>query len=122
MITFFVPENVNLFFVPSFVASIITIIAYRINDFKDSLITSFTIYLFTERIIGGLVLGTSYVFRVPYEITWSPEIWEVALYSFRPISAILAAYIGTRVGPKRRERILISPRREQGPGGVIYSV
>jgi len=111
--------NVNLYFIPQFIASIIIIFAYRINDFKDSLITAFTIYLFTDGIIGGLVLGYSYVFHVPYEIIWMPKIWEVILYAFTPISAILAAYIGVKISPKKKEPILLPPKRREGPGGVI---
>ena len=114
--------DINLFFIPSFVASIVVIFVYRISELKDSLIASLMIYVFAEGIIGALVLGYSYAFQTPYEVIWEPQIWEVALYSFTPISAILAAYVGMKIGPKKKEKVLISPRRREGPGGVIYSV
>ena len=121
MITMFAGET-DLFFIPSFVASITVIFVYRISELKDSLIASLSIYLFAEGILGALVLGYSYAFQIPYEIAWEPQIWEVALYSFTPISAILAAYIGVKMGPKRKEQMVRPPRRREEPGGVIYSV
>jgi hypothetical protein len=121
MITLFSGET-DLVFIPSFVASIIVIFMYRISELKDSLIASLSIYLFAEGILGALVLGYSYAFQTPYEVIWEPQIWEVALYSFTPISAILAAYIGVKMGPKKKEQVLVSSRRREGPGGVIYGV
>jgi hypothetical protein len=121
MITVFSGET-NLFFIPSFAASVIVIFVYRIGELKDSLIASLTIYLFAEGILGAVVLGYSYAFQIPYEVIWEPQIWEVALYSFTPISAIVAAYIGVKMGPKKKEQMVRSPRRREGPGGVIYSV
>ncbi len=112
----------SFYFIPSFVASVVVIFVYRINDVKDSLIASLTIYLFAEGIIGALVLGQYYILQTPYEVFWEPEIWEVALYSFAPISAIMAAYLGVKIGPKKKERVLVSRRRREGPGGVIYNV
>lgn len=121
MITLFSGET-DLVFIPSFVASIIVIFMYRISELKDSLIASLSIYLFAEGILGALVLGYSYAFQTPYEVIWEPQIWEVALYSFTPISAILAAYIGVKMGPKKKEQVVVSSRRREGPGGVIYGV
>lgn len=121
MITVFI-GNVNLFFIPSFVASVIVIFMYRISELKDSLIASLTIYLFAEGILLTLELGFIYASGTPYKIELLPEIWEIGLYSFTPISAILAAYVGMKIGPKKKEKVLISPRRREGPGGVIYSV
>lgn len=115
-------SGVELYFIPSFVSSILIIYVYRINDFKESLIVTFTVYLFAEGISAGFVLGYSYAFNIPYEFSLSPKIWEVILYSFNPISAFIAAYIGVRISPKRRELVLVPQKREEGPGGVIYNL
>jgi len=115
-------SSVDLFFVPSFVSSIFIIYIYRINDVKGSLLVTFMIYVFTDGILGTIVLGQSYILNM--RLVYTPNILDVVLYSLNPISAFLAAYIGVTISPKRREPASAPyPRREEeGSGGVIYSL
>jgi len=114
-------SGIELYFIPSFISSIFIIYMYRIGEFKESLIATFTVYLFADGILGTLVLGHYYVLN--QTITFVPRVWDVALYPFNPISAFIASYIGSRISPKRREELVSVPhRREEGPGGVIYKL
>jgi len=113
-------SSINLYFVPSFLASIFVIYVYRINGFGESLITSLMVYIFADGVLGTLVLGQYY--SLQRSIILMPEIWDVVLYALNPVSSVLAAYVGLRISPKRRKQPLPYPyRREEGPGGVIYS-
>jgi len=113
--------NINLYFIPSFISSIFIIYIYRVNDFKEALIAAFTVYLFADGILGTLVLGQYYVMHG--EIGFTVEFLDVLLYPFNAISAFIAAYVGIRLSPKRREEsFLVAHKREEGPGGVIYSL
>jgi len=115
-ISFF--SSVDLYFIPSFVASIFIIYTYRINELKESLIATFAVYVFADGILGTLVLGQYYILNET--IIFMPGFWDVVLYPFNPISAFIAAYIGVRISPKRKEEPVLVPRRgEEGPGGVV---
>jgi len=112
---------IDLYFIASFVSSIFVIYMYRINEFEESLIATFAVYLFADGILGTLVLGQYYILNET--ITLIPGLWDVALYPFNPISALIAAYIGIRISPKRKGEPVSVPRREEeGPGGVVYSL
>lgn len=120
MITSFSGE-VNLYFIPSFISSIFIIYVYRINEFKDSIIVTLAVYLLADGILGTIVLGQLYFLNEEY--CFRPELWDVMLYPFNPISAFIAAYVGVRISPKRREAPILTPyRKEEGPGGVIYNL
>lgn len=112
---------INLYFVPSFLSSIFVIYIYRVNRLKDSLVSVFAVYLFADGIIGTLILGQYYVLNT--SITITPEILDVILYPFSPISAFISAYLGVKISPKRTEESMSSHyKTEEGPGGVIYYV
>jgi putative flippase GtrA len=97
----FLFSSIDLYFIPSFVASIISIYTSGINEFKESLIATFAVYLIADGILGTLNLGMLYILN--------------ETYTFMPI----AAYIGTRISPKRKEPISVPRREEEGPGGVV---
>jgi len=120
MISTFSP-GIDLYFLPSFVSSIFIIYVYRVNEFKESLIATFVVYLFADGILGTLVLGQYYFLNETIAIT--PQLWDVVVYPLNPVSAFIAAYIGARVSPRRREEhVLVPYKREEGPGGVIYNL
>ncbi len=114
-------SGIDLYFIPSFVSSIFIIYTYRVNDFRESLIATFAVYLFTDGILGTLVLGQYYILNETY--IFIPGFWDVALYPFNPISALIAAYVGVKISPKGRGKPVSVPRRrEEGPGGVVYNL
>jgi len=114
-------SGIDLYFLPSFASSIFVIYMYRISGFKESLVATLTVYLFTDGILGTLVLGEYFILNET--ITFTPKIWDVILYSLNPISALISSYIGSRISPKRKQEPVLAPyRREEGPGGVIYSL
>ena len=114
--------NTNLYFIPAFLSSILIIYMYRIRDFKDSLLAAFSIYLFYDGILGGFILGYSFISNVPYEMVWLPKLWEVILYASSPISAFVAAYIGVKITPeKKKAPVVLPPKGGKPQGGVIYS-
>ena len=106
----------NLYFLPSFLASLVAVYAFRIQRLGESLATAFMIYLMTDGILGTLILGMFYYTNTPFEISFVPGLWEALSYTISPITAFFAGYVGAKVFPKR------PPRKErEGPGGVIYS-
>ncbi len=112
-------SSVNLFFLPSFIASVIVVFLYKMSRFEESLITSLAIYLFADGIMAATILGYCYMSQTPYAefiSGWVPELWEVLLYGLNPISAFVAAYIGMKISPRRRMPAV----PERGRGGVIY--
>ena len=113
-------STVNLFFLPSFIASVIVVYLYRMSRFEESLVTSLAIYLFADGIMAVTILGYCYMLQTPYATfieDWVPELWEVLLYGLNPVSAFVAAYIGMKISPRRRRMPTVP---ERGRGGVIY--
>lgn len=123
MIFFLSPPRINLYFLPSFLSTIFVIYVYRINDIKDALIVASSVYLFTNGILGAAILGSCFMEGIPYNTNWIPQLWEVILYTFEPVSAFIAGYIGVRLSPaKKEERVLVptSDEKEERLGGVVY--
>ena len=90
IINFFSP--VSLFFIPSFLATILVVIMYRLETFKDGLIAAFITYIFSDGVLGTLVLATLYFQNLPYELTI--DIWLVLAPVASSISALIAGYVG----------------------------
>lgn len=117
-------SGIYLYFIPSFLASILVIYMFKISRFREALIASLTVYIFADGILGGFILGYFYISNTPYVVNEIPQIWDVLSYIFSPISAFVASYIGVRITPKTRESQVPThlPPREEEPGGVIYSL
>jgi len=125
MILLLSPPRINLYFIPSFLSAILVIYLYRINDIRDALIVAFSVYLFTNGILGAAILGSLYLQGMPYNTDWIPQLYDVILYTFEPISAFIAGYIGVKVSPARKEEKVLVPtteEKEERLGGVVYSV
>ncbi|RLG98793.1 hypothetical protein DRO29_00105 [Candidatus Bathyarchaeota archaeon] len=123
MIFILSPPEVNLYFLPSFASAIFVIYIYKVQEIKDALIVAFTVYLFANGILGGLVLGTFAMAGEPYNTHWIPQIHDVILYSFEPVSAFIAGYVGLRISPARVEERapIAATEREERLGGVVYA-
>lgn len=97
---------INLYFAPSFLSALIVIYFSKLNRLKDAVIVSMTIYLFTDAIIAGMVLGTFYASNQPlakYYGEYVPTILDVLLYTVSPITAVIAGYIGFKTSSRKGE-------------------
>ncbi len=90
IINFFSP--VILFFIPSFLAAILVVIMYRLETLKDGLIAVFITYIFSDGVLGSLVLATLYFQNLPYDLTI--DIWLILSPVASAISALIAGYVG----------------------------
>jgi hypothetical protein len=117
---------VNLYFISSFLTSILVIYIFRINGLRDATITSLATYLFADGLFGVLLLGELYIARITLSEVYStvgvPGLLDVISYGVSPFSAFLAGYIGKTLTPSRKRDTSDSPTytREKGPGGVVY--
>ena len=128
MITSLIPFRTGLYFVPSFLSSILVIFLFRTRRLEEAVFVAFTVYLFADAILSGIMLGTLYIENIPlseayrgYELS----ILDVVAYLFSPVSAIIAAYIGNKItqGAKEgmeEERIGYEIKEEEEHGGIIY--
>ena len=116
-------SGVYLYFLPSFLASIIVIYIFRINRFREALTAALAVYIFADGIFGRFILGYLYINGIPYVVNEIPQIWDVLSYVFSPISAFIAGYVGVKITPKTKGSQMPTsfPRREgESGGGVIY--
>lgn len=113
----------SLYFLPSFIASLVAIYFFKLRSFNETLVASLMIYLFTDGILGILILGMFYyATNTPFEFSLGvPSLWDVLSYILSPITAFLAGYLGV-VMSSGRPPIILPRREEEGPGGVIYSL
>ena len=128
MITSLIPFRNGLYFVPSFLSSILVIFLFRTRRLEEAVFVAFAVYLFADAILSGIMLGTLYVENIPlseayrgYELS----ILDVIAYLFSPVSAIIAAYIGNKItqGAKEgmeEEGIGYDIKEEEERGGIIY--
>ncbi len=125
----FQPEGINLYFIPSFVASLIVIFLSRTRKFDDALIIAMSVYLFADAIMGGLILGSLYATNTSLAELYGnsvPTLLDVIMYVAHPITAFIAGYIGIRLTSKTRGKepspITYSGGKEEGPGGIVYGL
>lgn len=127
MISSLSPPNLDLYFIPSFVSVLITIYLSRSRRLDEALAVALAVYLFAEAILTGLTLGTLYAQDIPLSEVYGeyvPSLVDVVMYTARPITAVVAGYIGVRISPKPsvKERSPLTYRRDEEPGGIIYSL
>jgi len=120
-------EGLNLYFMPHFLSALIVICASRTKNIKDAMIISMLIYMLTEAILTGLLLGTLYMngekLASYYSIYYkdAPTLADVIFYSISPISSILAGFIGFKIAPKRREEYYESSRASAFGPALLHS-
>ena len=61
MISSLSPPEIQLYFIPSFVSSIAVIFLFRARRLEEAVIVSFSVYLFADAILGGIIFGSLYV-------------------------------------------------------------
>lgn len=98
---------INLFspiyldFVPSFLVAILAIYIFRLGALKDGLVAAFMTYIFTDGILGTIVLATSYFANEPYP-SFNVDIWIMLSPVVQAVTAVIAGYIGVRLAQKRK--------------------
>ena len=129
MISSLSPPWLQLYFIPSFVSSVLVIFLFRARGIEESVTISFAVYLFADAILGGIIFGSLYVQSIPLSDAYRGYVLtflDVAAYVFNPVSALIAAYIGNRLNSsigktEEPKRIDYRIKEEKEPGGIIYS-
>jgi len=130
MITSLSPLEIQLYFIPSFVSSVIVIFLFRARRLEEAVMISFSVYLFADAILGGIIFGSLYVQNIPLSEAYGGYMLtfiDVAMYVFNPISALIAAYVGNKTilsiekKTEEPERVGYGLKEKEEPGGIIYS-
>ena len=130
MISSLSPLDVQLYFIPSFVSSVLVIFLFRARRLDEAVPIALSVYLFADAILGGIIFGSLYVQNISlseayrgYMLTFL----DVAMYVFNPVSALIAAYVGNKlissveVKTEKQEEVEYGFKEEKEPGGIIYS-
>ena len=92
---------INLYFVPSFLAAIIAVYAFRLETLRDGLVAVFMTYIFNDGILNTLGLATYYFTNTPIE-AFNVDVWTMFSPIVSAVSAVVAAYIGILFAQSRR--------------------
>lgn len=127
LISSFSPQGLDLYFIPSFLSSLVAIYLSRARRLDEAVTTALTVYLFADGIWSGIALGSLYSQGIPLADAYGsyvPTLMDVIMYTADPVTAVVAGYIGVRLTSRGRARPPppITYRRREEPGGVIYSV
>jgi len=108
----------------------LVIFLFRARRLDEAVSIALAVYLFEDAILGGVIFGSLYIQNIPlseayrgYMLTFL----DVAMYVFKPISALIAAYLGNKmilsVGGKveEPEKVEYGVKEEKEPGGIIYN-
>jgi len=129
MLSSLTSPEVQLYFIPSFISSILMIFLFRVKRLEEAVTIAFSVYLFADAILGGMIFGSLYIENISlseayrgYMLTFL----DIATIVFNPVSALIAAYLGNKllksVGVKseKQEKTDYRFKKEKEPGGVIY--
>jgi len=131
MISSFTPRGIQLYFIPSFISSVLIIFLFRVRRLEDAVAVAFAVYLFADALLGGMTLGYFYIENIPLSEAYrgySLTLIDVAGCVSNPISALIAAYIGNKlvlnIWRRRREkrRLYYIFEDEESWRGVIYNI
>jgi uncharacterized membrane protein len=104
---FLLAAVINLFspiylgFIPSFLVAILAIYVFRLGTLKDGLVAAFMTYIFTDGVLGTIVLAMSYFANEPYP-SFNVDVWTMLSPIVSAITAVIAGYIGVRLAQKRK--------------------
>jgi uncharacterized membrane protein len=113
---------INLFspiyldFVPSFLVAILAIYIFRLGALKDGLVVAFMTYIFSNGILGTIVLATSYFANEPYP-SFNVDVWTMFSPIVTAVTAVIAGYIGVWLAQKRKpaQELPLSPPPQLPP-------
>lgn len=97
----FVFFQFNLYFFPSFVASLIVIYFYELKATKDALLATFITYMFTDWVIGSL----SYLVSLDQTFTITVDVGMALGLISTPLTALVAGFMGAEFAKTRRHAI-----------------
>ena len=126
-ISFFSPSGLDLYFIPSFVSSLVAIFMFRARRLAEAVTVALAVYLFADGILTGMMLGTVYVEGISLSDVYAgyvPTLVDVIMYTADPVTAVIAGYIGVRLTSRGqvRQPPPVTYKRRKEPGGVIYSL
>ena len=103
-------------FIPSFLVAILVIYIFRLGTLKDGLVTAFMTYIFTDGILGTIVLATSY-FANESIPSFNVDVWTMLSPIVSAVTAVIAGYIGVRLAQKRKpaQELPLSPPPQLPP-------
>ena len=130
LISSLTPRGIQLYFIPSFVSSVLIIFLFRVRRLEDAIAIAFAVYLFADALLGGMTLGYLYIENIPLSEAYrgySLTFIDVAGYIFNPVSALIAAYVGNKLvlNVWRREenrRVDYIFEDEEQSRGIIYNI
>ena len=127
MITSIAPPSIQLYFIPSFVSSLVSVYLFRARRLDEAVTISLAVYLFADAILGGLIFGSIYVENIPLSQAYGDYMLtfvDVAMYVADPVTAVIAGYVGNRLiaKPPARKRVSYRYEKRREPGGIIYSL
>ena len=127
MISSLSPQNLDLYFIPSFLSALIIIYLSRSRRLVEAVTIALAVYVFADAIAAGVTLGFLNSQGMSLSEAYGnyvPSLLDVIMYSASPITAVVAGFIGFRLAPKPsvREGSPVTYRREEEPGGIIYSL
>jgi len=88
----------DLYFIPSFLATILVIYVSRLLTLREGLVTSLMTYFFSDGFLTTIAAAIYFGTNEPYVLTI--DIWVVILPLVSTFSAIIAAYVGVRLAQK----------------------
>ena len=130
MISSFTPRGIQLYFIPSFISSMLVIFLLRVRRLEDAVAVAFAVYLFADALLGGMTLGYLYIQNISLSEAYrgySLTLIDVAGYISNPVSALIAAYVGNKLvlniwrREENRRPDYIFEDEEKG-GGIIYNI
>lgn len=127
-ISILVPPGIPIYFLPSFVSSLVAIYLFRARRLDQAIMVSFATYLFADAIFGGMFFGSLYLENIMLSqayVGYVLTLLDIFLYITNPLTAIVAGYIGFRFmgNPKKIEQKRFSyDVRKESRGGIIYSM
>ena len=107
---------VYLYFIPSFLVAILVIYIFRLGTLKEGLVAAFMTYIFTDGILGTIVLATSYFANQPYG-PFNIDVWTMFSSIVSAVTAVIAGYIGVWLAQKRKpaQELPLSPPPQLPP-------
>jgi hypothetical protein len=88
-------SSVYLYFLPSFLAAIIAVYFFRLENLKDGLVVAFMTYIFNDAVLATAELAWLYSENKPYSI--SVDIYTVFSPIINAVTALIAGYVAVRL-------------------------
>lgn len=101
IINLFSLSLIYLYFVPSFLAAIIAIYAFRLETLRDGLVVAFMTYIFSDAILNTFI-GATYYFANEQYPAFNFDVFTMLYPIISAVSAVVAAYLGMLFAQARK--------------------